>query len=76
MKPLGGVDLDLTVPSCDGTMYFGFVAARNAVPEASALAVALQAACDELVAKMWPAPPTAGRARPAPPRPAEHGARR
>ncbi len=74
--PEHGLGLNLTVLSYDGTMYFGFVAARNAVPEARALAVALQAACDELVAKTRPAPPTARRAAPGPARRAEHGARR
>lgn len=52
-----GLGLNLTVLSYDGAMYFGFVAARDAVPEARALAEALQVAHDELVAKTKPAKP-------------------
>jgi hypothetical protein len=60
--PEHGLGLNLTVLSYDGTMYFGFVAARNAVPEARTLALGLQAACDELVTKTRPPRARAGPA--------------
>ena len=49
--PEHGVGLNITVMSYAGAMGFGFTAARNAVPDARALATALQEALDELVAR-------------------------
>jgi hypothetical protein len=52
--PEHGVGLNITVMSYAGTMGFGFVAARNAVPDARQLARALEAAFEELAAKSKP----------------------
>jgi hypothetical protein len=49
--PEHGVGLNITVMSYAGSLGFGFVGARNAVPDARPLARALQASLDELVAK-------------------------
>ncbi len=49
-----GVGLNLTVMSYAGTMGFGFTTARNAVPDAHRLSVALTEAFDELVAASAP----------------------
>ena len=46
-----GIGLNITVMSYAGTMGFGFTTARCAVPEPHELAVALQEAFDELVAR-------------------------
>lgn len=51
-----GVGLNITVMSYDGAMGFGIVTARRAVPEARDIAVALQAALDELLLRARPAP--------------------
>ena len=51
-----GLGLNLTVLSYAGSMCFGFVTARAAVPDAGELTVALQEALDELVARSRAAP--------------------
>jgi WS/DGAT/MGAT family acyltransferase len=57
-----GVGLNITVMSYAGTMGFGFTTARSAVPEPRELAVALQDALDELLAR---SPKGVAAARPA-----------
>ena len=46
-----GVGLNITVMSYAGDMGFGFTTARNAVPDARELSIALLAAFDELLAR-------------------------
>jgi diacylglycerol O-acyltransferase len=52
--PEHGVGLNITVMSYAGAMGFGFVAARNAVPDTRQLARALEAALEELLTKSQP----------------------
>ena len=52
--PEHGLGLNVTVMSYAGAMGFGFTTARNAVPDAHELTVALAEAFDELVAKSRP----------------------
>jgi WS/DGAT/MGAT family acyltransferase len=58
-----GLGLNLTVMSYDGAMGFGFVAARNLVPDARALVTALVEAYDELLASGLPAAKARARRR-------------
>ena len=64
--PEHGLGLNLTVMSYAGAMGFGFVAARNAVPDAHELTAALAEAHTELVERSRPR----SRARRLAPRPA------
>jgi hypothetical protein len=50
-----GLGLNITVMSYAGAMGFGFTTARNAVPDARALSVALLESLDELLARSRPA---------------------
>jgi diacylglycerol O-acyltransferase / wax synthase len=52
--PEHGMGLNLTVMSYSGALGFGFVTARNAVPDARQLTRALQAAFEELVDRSMP----------------------
>ncbi|MBI5898527.1 MAG: wax ester/triacylglycerol synthase family O-acyltransferase [Rhodocyclales bacterium] len=51
-----GVGVNITLMSYAGQLCFGFVVARNAVPEAAELAADLLAAWDELKTAVLPAP--------------------
>ena len=50
-----GVGLNITLMSYAGTLYLGFVVARNAVPDARRLADDVLDACEELKRRMQPA---------------------
>lgn len=64
-----GVGLNITLMSYAGNLCFGFVVAKNAVPDPSALAADLMAAFDELKASFPPpVPPSAPEPRRTPAR--------
>ena len=55
--------LNVTVESYDGTLYFGLVACRRALPDLRRLAQCLGEAREELLALAKPAQPTGRRPR-------------
>jgi diacylglycerol O-acyltransferase len=54
-----GVGLNITLMSYAGTLFLGFVVARNAVPDVRELADDFMAACEEMKQCMPPAPKVA-----------------